>query len=799
MKNKDSMTALKLGRQTGTVSFVVGKILLWVFLGMMAGLGNMMLEISPFAPALCAAVPKEVLLPCTVGSMIGSFILTNLLKIKSSRYFSLRYFAAILIASALKELWFQKEKQAPTPQMEFCRPAVAPIVAFLAMTSASLVSLFAVSMEMYSVIMAITEALLSAACAYFLQKTIQILQTRQNVLTLKRSDVVSLIISAVAVIVSLTNITAGGVSFGRLTASFLVLFCACIGGESWGAISGILCGASVCLAMFPKVQLLGIYAVAGLVAGLFSSLGKFGSAGSFAMTFGALSVMTVSGPILPILCENFITTVGLMLIPEKILETVHTRVFCRTTENNSTSVRQLLFERLEDASDALTEISRTTQAVSQKLDKAKAGSLEQVYDEAIDNVCLRCGLKTRCWQQEYGDTMEVFNHLTAILRKNGNICEEDFGYPLSARCNRRDTLCRYINQGYQELTAKEGMSRKVARVRSVVTDQFEGLAQLLQGLSEELYSISGYEQQTAQRVNDYLTEKRYRIERVSCYRDEEGRSFLQMDCEKYRAARLDLKQMAKELSGVCDCEFDLPQKTELQSQNKDTAMTRLVFREKAEFQAEYACTQHICQGYRICGDACQGFTDRHFVQHIVLSDGMGSGTAAAVDSNMTVSLITKLIDAGVSYTAALKIVNSALLVKSGEESLSTIDIAAINLYTGYAKFYKAGAAPSFVKRGGRVITVESTSLPAGILTSVEFEEKGLRLADGDLLVMVSDGATACGEEWLKNVIEHFAEDGNLQALCDDIVTTAKLRRSDDHDDDITAAACRIRKSEIDMI
>ncbi len=52
-------------------------------------------------------------------------------------------------------------------------------------------------------------------------------------------------------------------------------------------------------------------------------------------------------------------------------------------------------------------------------------------------------------------------------------------------------------------------------------------------------------------------------------------------------------------------------------------------------------------------------------RHIVLSDGMGSGTAAAVDANMTVSLITKLIDAGVSYTAALKIVNSALLVKSG--------------------------------------------------------------------------------------------------------------------------------------
>ena len=88
-------------------------------------------------------------------------------------------------------------------------------------------------------------------------------------------------------------------------------------------------------------------------------------------------------------------------------------------------------------------------------------------------------------QQEYGDTVNVFNHLTPVLRQNGSVCAEDFIYPLSARCTKREQLSRQINAGYQELTAKEGMSRKVARVRSVVTDQFEGLAQLLGGLSEE--------------------------------------------------------------------------------------------------------------------------------------------------------------------------------------------------------------------------------------------------------------------------------------------------------------------------
>ena len=170
-------------------------------------------------------------------------------------------------------------------------------------------------------------------------------------------------------------------------------------------------------------------------------------------------------------------------------------------------------------------------------------------------------------------------------------------------------------------------------------------------------------------VREYLEHERCQLRRVDCYRDRQGRVFLQIDLEPYRVARLELERMSMDLSSVCDCAFALPQKleiTETDPSGRQQRAVRLRFCEQAEFTAEFAASQHTCQGCRLCGDACQSFTDRRSVAHIVLSDGMGSGTAAAVDANMTVSLITKLIDAGVSYTAALKIVNSALLVKSGE-------------------------------------------------------------------------------------------------------------------------------------
>lgn len=103
---------------------------------------------------------------------------------------------------------------------------------------------------------------------------------------------------------------------------------------------------------------------------------------------------------------------------------------------------------------------------------------------------------------------------------------------------------------------------------------------------------------------------------------------------------------------------------------------------------------------KLCGDSFCYVDGQNGRVNVILSDGMGSGGAAAVDSTMTAELLRRLIEAGVSLDAALKLVNSALLVKSGDESLSTIDIVGVDLYTGCVDFYKAGAAPTFCASRG---------------------------------------------------------------------------------------------------
>ena len=102
----------------------------------------------------------------------------------------------------------------------------------------------------------------------------------------------------------------------------------------------------------------------------------------------------------------------------------------------------------------------------------------------------------------------------------------------------------------------------------------------------------------------------------------------------------------------------------------------------------------------MCGDNYKYFNDGkgHFL--MVLSDGMGTGGRAAVDGAMACGLMTRLLKAGFGYDCSLKFLNSSMLFKSTDESLATVDGANIDLFTGQVQLFKAGAAPTVIRRSG---------------------------------------------------------------------------------------------------
>lgn len=72
---------------------------------------------------------------------------------------------------------------------------------------------------------------------------------------------------------------------------------------------------------------------------------------------------------------------------------------------------------------------------------------------------------------------------------------------------------------------------------------------------------------------------------------------------------------------------------------------------------------------------------------------------ACKESEMVLDLVERFLEAGFSVETAIRMMNSAMVMKGADDLYSTVDLCKINLYTGMAKLYKIGAAATFIKRG----------------------------------------------------------------------------------------------------
>ena len=178
---------------------------------------------------------------------------------------------------------------------------------------------------------------------------------------------------------------------------------------------------------------------------------------------------------------------------------------------------------------------------------------------------------------------------------------------------------------------------------------------------------------------------------------------------------------------------------------------------------------------------------------MILCDGMGTGRPAAVDGNLAAELTARLLKAGFTAELAARLVNVALALKSEDESGATLDLISVDLYTGTARLFKAGAAPGFLVHGGRVRAVGDTSLPVGILGGVNGQSRVVHLTVGDYAVLVSDGLLVDGTAWVAKQLELSAAAGEAPAqVAKTLVETARARAlRTGRPDDITAAVLRL--------
>lgn len=240
----------------------------------------------------------------------------------------------------------------------------------------------------------------------------------------------------------------------------------------------------------------------------------------------------------------------------------------------------------------------------------------------------------------------------------------------------------------------------------------------------------------------------------------EGRRQVFLNMRARSGQCISMWETAQILSEVCGCHMT-PETGSRCIVNGEYHTIHFV--EDVSYQMMYGVSRLTKEKEKVSGDnyVCRQEDGGRFV--MCLSDGMGSGMEACRESESVVELLEQFLDSGFSQETAAKMVNSALVLKRQDGMFSTVDICAVDLYTGICNFLKAGASSTFIKRDHWVEAITSESLAVGLVQQIDFDTASRKLYHGDYLIMMTDGVLDAlplerEEETMKEIIMDIKED-----------------------------------------
>lgn len=755
--------------RNGAVNFI------YLLCGLLVSRGTLLGTLAPFGASYAAAVPKKYLFSSLVGTAFGYILL------KPTDSF--RYIAVIVAIGALRWLMGDIEKVSKSRLF-------APLAAFLPTLATGIALLFASTSTLSSFADCFIEAVLSGAAAYFISVSVQLADEKRGISAYTRQETASLVMTGCVLILAFGSITFENISLGRIIAITAVLLCARYGGVNGGAVCGIATGAVFSIASRAQGFVCGGFAFGGLIAGMFAPVGKLGCAIAFLISNGIMSLaFGQNTQLAAVLIESLIGSVVFMILPKEVGNII-SPVF--SNEKNSSlgeTLRKNIVMRLDFASKAIYNVRNDVNSVSDKLKDLYSPSFSVVCENVEKEVCNNCGLKTYCYEHRQGVTRDDFFRLEELLEAQGRISESDVEDAFVKNCCKKGEIARSMNLNYREYLSAIEAQRRVSDVRGVVAGQFSGVSDILSDLSDEFKNTMRCDLDSSERIISALSALGAIPVECICLVSDGGRMSVELELSSKGDSKLSKGTIMREVSKCCGRRFDLPTVT------CEGDRIRAALCEMPVYDVEIGSDQHIANNGKLCGDCLDYFNDGFGKTYALVCDGMGTGGRAAVDGNMAVSVMGRLLRSGLSADSSLQIVNSALMVKSEDESLSTLDLTGVDLYTGKVTLKKAGAPATFVRKNGRVMVREMPSLPVGILNGVKFSSDTVNLSSGDMVVMVSDGVITGDEKWLEKLIRSWNE-GSTQELARAVVDEAIKRRGDSPDDDITALAIRITDNEI---
>lgn len=719
-------------------------------------------ELSPFAAAFLSVAPFKFCAGAFIGSVAG-YLSSFTVEL------TVRYLLCLGFISLVR-LLIHKRIQKLERGNFLCW------LSLFSVGAAALVEKTVTDGDLVEILLACLEGAIALCSAWFYHKSFRLPLKRTGFFNLPAGDRLCLGISVFTLVMCASGISVEGFSPARLLCIVLLCFASYCKGVPAGSALGVCFGAALSVSVDNRF-IFPCFALSGLISGAFAPMGQVAVGVSACLAF---CISCVTGGlednfILPMI-ECGIAGAVFMLIPPAWISR-GMELAEKSGAVNDDCVNLQVSAILKRASGNISSFCKTVDEVSERLDRVINPEVNKLFFELQQRVCDGCSEKTSCWSNNFDATAGDVLAIMGIEQRGREKLQ------LERVCPRLTELKRQAHHARAQYSLSMLAKAKGGEMRRLLTGQFSGIADFLGELSDKITSSRTVNTVKSMALRSVIIDGGVYVDALSCFCCDEGRLSVELSFFE-RPAEEDYVRVRNILEQATGRYFDEP----VVSFSELGAFIR--FEETPPFYLLVGTAQRPFVKDSPCGDSVALCKRSDTCSAVLLSDGMGTGSSAALDSNMAVCLMEKLLSAGFSFESAVKLVNSSLIIKSTDESMATMDGLCVNLYTGQADFYKAGAAISFIRCDREVFVVEESSLPLGILREVSFAKQSTLLRSGDIVLLVSDGITAGDCGWINDELLSWSTN-NMDDLAGHIVQLAALRQDALSGDDLTAVAVKL--------
>jgi len=608
-------------------------------------------------------------------------------------------------------------------------------------------------------------------------------------------EIISMSIISSLIIAGTWGLSVFTISITNILGLAFVIMIAYINGSGAGAASGVAMGIIVGMSSSNMILFIGMYGICGLITGIFKETGKLLSVTAYLVAFSIIKIYCNTGSTF-ILFEAFVAGVIFLLMPQDTYDKLSIE-FNSDKKKQSieqgyiNKIKETFVGRLNNFSDVLSNMSDILNNLVDNDKLAMKGKSSALVENLADRVCSNCNMKSMCWKRELHYTYAAFEELIQNFERKSNTVPDE----IERKCIKRTAILKNTEDIVNKHIINEMWRTRLSEGRELLSNQIGNMADSVGEIVEDFNSEIQIDSSMEKLVCRALDKNRIKHNDLMCLNDKLGRLSIKLSLDACSGRQMCVKELLPIINGVTGRSMCISD--EGCCIDSKTNMCKVTIEETPKFHVVSSVARQCKEGEKQNGDSYSfgKLSDGSYMS--VISDGMGSGPQAGRESEAAVELIEKFTSAGFSKITAINTVNSIMTLRfSEEEKFSTIDLSSIDLYTGKIDFLKVGAVATFLKSGDNLEIIKSKSLPIGVLDKADIDIQQMKLKNGDIIVMVSDGVLDYNDENVGRVdwvVDYLGKNNcnNPNDLAEGLLAEAKKLSGNKVKDDMTVLVSKI--------